>query len=301
MIADAGALSAAGYQKTSGLLSLLKSFDTEPDFVVWDEITARVGTVRNAWLFEDQKTQDALRAFQRDLVANKAHKLGWTFKDTDGHIEQQFKALLFGASAGAGDEKTKAAAFEMFEKFAAGDRQALHPNLRASVYAVVLKYGGEKEYNVLVKEYETAANADERNAALRSLGRAQQPELIQRTLAYSLSKHVKDQDVYLPLAGLRAHAPGMEAFWAWVKENWEVLVKKMPPSFTLLGSVVAMASSGFTKKEQLQDVQSFFEGKSTKGFERNLAQSVDAVKAKIGWLERDAKDVEAWLKENKYL
>jgi aminopeptidase 2 len=301
MIADAGALSAAGYQKTSGLLSLLKSFDSEPEFVVWDEITARVGTIRNAWIFEDQKTQDALRDFQRDLVAAKSHKIGWEFKETDGHIEQQFKALLFGASAGTGDERTKNAAFEMFEKFAAGDRNALHPNLRSSVYAIVLKFGGEKEYNILVKEYETAKNADERNAALRSLGRAQQPELIQRTLDYSLSKHVKDQDVYLPLAGLRAHRPGMEAFWAWVKENWEVLVKKMPPSFTILGSVVAMASSGFTKQEQLKDVEAFFEGKSTKGFERNLAQSYDAVRAKIGWLERDSKDVEQWLKENKYL
>ena len=87
----------------------------------------------------------------------------------------------------------------------------------------------------------------------------------------------------------------------WVKENWDVLVKKMPPSFTILGSVVAMASSGFTKPEQLKDVETFFEGKSTKGFERNLAQSYDAVRAKIGWLERDSKDVEEWLKENKYL
>ena len=93
----------------------------------------------------------------------------------------------------------------------------------------------------------------------------------------------------------------MEAFWSWVKENWDVLVKKMPPSFTILGSVVAMASSGFTKPEQLKDVETFFEGKSTKGFERNLAQSYDAVRAKIGWLERDSKDVEQWLKENKYL
>jgi aminopeptidase 2 len=301
MIADAGALSAAGYQKTSGLLSLLKSFDSEPEFVVWDEITARVGTIRNAWIFEDEKTQNALRDFQRDLVAKKSHTIGWEFKEADGHIEQQFKALLFGASAGTGDEKTKAAAFDMFEKFAAGDRNALHPNLRSSVYAVVLKFGGEKEYDILVKEYETAKNADERNAALRSLGRAQQPELIQRTLAYSLSKHVKDQDVYLPLAGLRAHRPGMEAFWTWVKENWEVLVKKMPPSFTILGSVVAMASSGFTKQEQLKDVEDFFQGKSTKGFERNLAQSFDAIRAKIGWLERDSKDVAQWLREEKYL
>ncbi|EGP86157.1 uncharacterized protein MYCGRDRAFT_73926 [Zymoseptoria tritici IPO323] len=301
MIADAGALSAAGYSKTDGLLSLLKGFDTEPDFVVWDEITARIGAVRAAWIFEDDKVKDALKAFQRDLVSNVAHKLGWTFKEDDGHIEQQFKSLMFGNAAAAGDEKAKAAAFDMFEKFAAGDRSALHPNLRGSVYAVVLQYGGKKEYDILVKEYETAKTSDERNVALRSLGRARDPELIQRSLAYSLSKHVKEQDIYIPLAGLRAHREGIEAFWAWMKENWELLREKMPPSFTLLGSTVSMATSGFTKEEQLKDVEKFFEGKSTKGFDRNLAQSFDAVRAKMGWIKRDEKDVEKWLRDNKYL
>lgn len=301
MIADAGALSGAGYQKTSGLLSLLKGFDTESDFVVWDEIIARIGTVRAGWMFQDQKVKDALRDFQLDLVSGKAHELGWSFKDSDGHIEQQFKALLFGAAASCGEKQTKQAAFDMFEKFVAGDRSAIHPNLRSSVYAVALKFGGEKEYNAIVKEYETAKNSDERNAALRSLGRAQDPKLIKRTLDYSLSKEVKDQDIYLPLAGLRAHRPGIEALWAWVQENWELLRKKMPPSFTLLGSVVAMATSGFTSEQKYKEIDAFFKEKGTKGFDRNLAQSLDAIKAKVGWLERDGKDVEGWLKENKYL
>lgn len=301
MIADAGALAAAGYQKTDGLLALLKGFDTEPDFVVWDELISRVGTVRAAWTFEDAKVKDALKAFQRDLVSQVAHKLGWTFKETDGHIEQQFKALMFGSAAASGDEKTKAAALDMFEKFISGDRAALHPNLRGSVYAVALQYGGKKEYDALVKEYETGKSSDERNAALRSLGRSKDPELIQRSLAYSLSKHVKEQDIYLPLAGLRSHREGIEAFWAWMKENWELLREKMPPSFTLLGSVVSMATSGFTKEEQLKDVEKFFSDKSTKGFDRNLAQSIDAIRAKISWVERDSKDVEQWLRQEKYL
>ncbi|KAK0933541.1 Aminopeptidase 2 mitochondrial [Friedmanniomyces endolithicus] len=301
MLADAGALTAAGYQRTSGLLSLLKGFDTEPDFVVWDEITARIGAVRAAWIFQDDMVKDALKAFSRDVVSSKAHKLGWEFKESDGHIEQQFKALLFGSAASAGDEKTKAAAFEMFEKFVKGDRQAIHPNIRGAVYSIVLQYGGEKEYNAILKEYETAKNADERNTALRSVGRAKQPELIQRSLAYSLSKEVKDQDIYLPLAGLRAHKEGIEAFWTWMKANWATLKKKLPPSLTMMGSVVAMGTSGFTSEAQRADVERFFKEVGTKGFERNLAQSLDSIEAKAGWLERDAKDVEEWLKENKYL
>ncbi|KAF2857406.1 hypothetical protein K470DRAFT_260840 [Piedraia hortae CBS 480.64] len=301
VLADAGALTSAGYQHTSGLLSLIKGFDSESEFVVWDEITSRITAIRTTWLFEDEKTKEALKAFQRDTVSKKAHELGWTFKDSDGHIEQQFKALMFGAAAGSGDEAAKKAAFEMFEKFVTGDRSAIHSNLRSSVYATVLQNGGEKEYNALVKEYETAKNADERNTALRALGRARDPKLIQRTLAYAISKEVKDQDIYLPISGLRAHREGVEALWEWTTQNWATLKKKLPPSLSMLGSVVTMATNGFTSEDRLREVEAFFKKEGSKGFERQLAQSLDSVRAKIGWLGRDRKDVDAWLKENKYL
>lgn len=148
MIADAGALAASGYQKTSGILSLLQSFRSEPEFVVWDEVTARIGSLRAAWIFEDEDVKTALKKFQLDLIGSKAHELGWEFKDSDGHIEQQFKSLLFGSAGLANDEQIKKAAFDMFEKFKKGDKSAIHPNIRASVYAIVLTNGGEEEVHL---------------------------------------------------------------------------------------------------------------------------------------------------------
>jgi aminopeptidase 2 len=145
MIADAGALATSGYQKTSGVLNLLKGFDTEESFVVWSEIIARVATVQSAWVFEDQAVRDGLESFVKDLVSEKAHKLGWTFSENDGHVEQQFKAMVFGAAGMAGDEKMIAAAKDMFSKYMAGDKTAVHPNIRGSVFGMALKYGGKEE------------------------------------------------------------------------------------------------------------------------------------------------------------
>ncbi|KAL1302244.1 hypothetical protein AAFC00_002667 [Neodothiora populina] len=301
MIADAGALAASGYQKTSGVLSLLQGFDTEPEFVVWDEVTARIASVRAAWTFEDDKVQQALKAFQRDLVAAKSHKLGWEFEESDGHIEQQFKSMLFSSAAIAGDEKTKKAAFDMFEKFTKGDRSALHPNLRAGVYAVVLQYGGEAEYEAILNEFRTAKNSDERNTALRSIGRARKPDLIKRTLTLPLSKEVKEQDIYLPLGGLRTHKEGVVALWEWLKENWETIEKRLPPGLSMLGSVVTICTSSFSSSEHIKDIENFFSTRSTKGFDQSLAQSFDAIRAKEGWIKRDSEDVKAWLKANRYL
>jgi len=148
MIADAGALASSGYQKTSGLLSLLDSFKSESEFVVWQEVSGRVSVLRSAWIFEDQAVRDALRMFQLELSKDKAHEIGWEFTENDGHIEQQFKAMMFGITGVAKDEIIVKSAFDMFNKFKAGDRSAIHPNIRGSVYAIVLNNGGKEEVSL---------------------------------------------------------------------------------------------------------------------------------------------------------
>jgi aminopeptidase 2 len=148
LIADAGALAASGYQKASGVLNLLKGFDSENEFIVWSEILSRLGSIQSTWLFEDQKVRDVLETFQRDLVSERAHTIGWDFKESDSHIEQQFKAILFGSAGMSGDKVIIKASQDMFAKFAQGDKSAIHPNIRGSVFGMALKYGGKKEVSL---------------------------------------------------------------------------------------------------------------------------------------------------------
>lgn len=301
MVADAGALVASGHQKTSGFLALVKGFTEEREYVVWSEILNRVGSIRGAWVFEDQGVKDGLKSFNRKIIAGVAHELGWEFKEGDSHILQQFKALAFGSAGTSDDETVVKAAKDMFAKFAAGDKGAIHPNLRSSVYAIALKNGGRKEWEAILNAYHTGANSDERNTALRALGRSKDPQCIKDTLALALSSDVKEQDIYLPLAGLRGHAEGITALWNWAKESWDVLEKKLPPGLGMLGSIVQIVTSSFTSEEHIADVRKFFDERSTKGFDKGLAQALDAVTAKAKWLERDRGDVKAWLQSEGYL
>ncbi|KAJ5895099.1 hypothetical protein N7495_006790 [Penicillium taxi] len=298
MIADSGALAASGYQKTSGLLSLLQSFDTESEFVVWNEILARIGTLRGAWIFEDSKTQASLKAFQRSLVSAKAHELGWEFSDKDDHVLQQFKALMFGSAGMAEDPVVLKAAQDMFAKFAAGDHSAIHPNIRGSVFTLVLKHGGAKEYDIILDRFRHGSTSDEKLTALRCLGTAEDPALIKRTLDLAMGDEVKNQDIYMPLGGLRNHAAGIEARWTWLKTNWDTVFERLPPSLGMLGTVVQLSTAAFCTEAQLKDVQDFFAAKDTKGFDRAVEQSLDAIRAKVNWLKRDREDVETWLGQN---
>ncbi|KAJ6055419.1 hypothetical protein N7444_004517 [Penicillium canescens] len=298
MIADSGALAASGFQRTSGLLSLLQGLDTESEFVVWNEILTRIGTLRAAWLFEDSQTKDALKAFQRSLVAPKAHELGWEFSDNDDHILQQFKALMFGSAGMAEDPVVVKAAQDMFARFSAGDVSAIHPNIRGSVFTIVLKHGGLKEYEVVLDRFRHAPTSDEKTTALRCLGAAEDPELIQRTLGLAINDEVKNQDIYMPLGGLRSHPAGIEGRWNWLKANWDEIYKRLPPGLGMLGTVVQLTTASFCTEAQLKDVQSFFESKDTKGYDRAVEQSLDAIRAKVNWLQRDRDDVKQWLSSN---
>jgi len=104
----------------------------------------------------------------------------------------------------------------------------------------------------------------------------------------------------MPTAGLRSHPEGVEALFTYMTENWDWLYEKFPPALPMLGTLVSIFTSSFTKKEQLERVEKFFEGKNTNGFDQSLAQSLDAIRSKISWIERDREDVAAWVKENGY-
>lgn len=264
MIADAGALALAGYGKTSGALSLLKSFGTETEYIVWAGLLSQLAEIRRNFIFEDEKIKDALKAFTRALAAPKAHELGWEFSPEDSYTTQQFKALMFGAAGTAGDEKVVAAAREVFERFAAGDHDAINPNIRRSVFSIVLRNGGEREYEIVLNFFRNAPTSAEKNSALSTLGFAPDPALQRRTLALTLSDEVRAQDMRLPLVAIAAHAHGIELQWEWFKENYNQLLKRLPPENMTFSYLLDRILQPLTQRQQIEKVQAFFGEKSLK-------------------------------------
>lgn len=139
----------------------------------------------------------------------------------------------------------------------------------------------------------TAETSDQRNSALRTLGQSR--KMVPRTLALLLSGKIRDQDVYLPIGGLRGNREGIEGLFDWLKTNWDTIYTKFPKESSMIGSLVAYSVSGLSTQKQLDEAHAFFAGRSTAGFDRSLAQATDSVRAKISWTNRDSSDVKSWL------
>ncbi|OLL24887.1 Aminopeptidase 2 [Neolecta irregularis DAH-3] len=301
LVADAGALSASGHSNTSYFLNLVSQWTEESEFVVWGEMLARIGAIKDAWGFQSPEIVRALEKLTIALTGPKAKSLGWEFSKDEDHISAQFKALLFGVSGMAGDPEIVKAAQDMFEKFVSGQQSAIHPNIRGSVYSIVLKNGGEKEWNEVLNIYKNPSSIDEKNIALRSLGQTRKLELIKKTLDLALSEDVREQDIYLPFQGVRSHAKGIKQLWEFVQIKWDTIAGRLPPGLSMLSTVVQLCTIGFCSDDAIKDIKAFFSTKSTKGFNQGLQQSLDSIQAKASWVKRDGEDVRAWLQMKGHL
>ncbi|RLV94280.1 Aminopeptidase 2 [Spathaspora sp. JA1] len=301
LVADAGSLASSGFIETSSLLDLVKSWSKESNYVVWDEILTRIGSIKAAFMFEDEATKEALKVFTRDLISEKLYQIGWEFSENDSFAEQQLKSSLFASAASADEQKTIAFAKKAFADFIAGDKKAIHPNLRATIFNVVAKSGDLTTFDQLFNIYRNPQSIEEKIAALRSLGRFENPEVMDKVTSLLLQTDIiKQQDIYIPMQGLRAHKAGIEKLWAWLTVNWDRVYELLPPGLSMLGSIVTLATSGFTREEQKNEVEKFFSTKNTKGYDQGLAQSLDIITAKGKWASRDAEVISKWLEANGY-
>ncbi|KAG0651089.1 Aminopeptidase 2 [Hyphodiscus hymeniophilus] len=299
LISDALAMAGSGHSKTSSVLTLLESFVEETNFFVWKEALRNLRIIIQTWDFEDQSVKDGLKGFRTRLVSKFLHKQGWHFKDSDHKVEQMSKALLFGN--GGDDPKVKEAAKEMFQAFLAGDTKAINVNIQESVFAIALENGGVKEYNAIQQSLKTMSSIDSRNISVGSLGFNSRPELMSRTLSYSLSPEILAiNETDRVLESLSKHAAGKEALWEWFKNNYDEINQKIGGGIGRFARAVKLCTENLNTREQCEDVKKFFDGKDTEEYNVYLAQSIGMIEAKVSWVDRDREDVKQWLEKRGY-
>jgi len=99
------------------------------------------------------------------------------------------------------------------------------------------------------------------------------------------------------LAGNRVARP---LLWAYIRDNWDQFNAKLSGNPILIDRMINVSLPKFTDAETLKDIETFFSGVSTKGFDRTLETVKDKIRGRTAYKARDAEGVKAWLVENGY-
>lgn len=301
LVADASSLASSGFISTAGLLDLVKTWSNEDNYVVWTEILMSITSLRMALVFENEEIIEAINRFRLDLISDKLKEVGYEFSPSDSFATQQLKSKLFATAGVSGHKEVVNYALTALQNYVNGDKKAIHPNIRGSIFTINAILGDKKIYDQIFHIYTHPQSAEEKNTALRTLGQFRDEKILSGFTDLFLQPDViKPQDIHVAMAGLRGHAMGIKHLWKWTSSNWDAVYKAFPPGLSLLGYIVTSSTLSFTKPEQKKEVEDFFADKNTKGYDQALAQSLDVITAKSKRATRDVEVVTQWLKKNDY-
>ncbi len=170
-------------------------------------------------------------------------------------------------------------------------RDALDPNLADAVVALAARTGDATRYEAMFAAFEAAATPQERRRFLLALADFRDPRLVQRSLALCLTPRIPTQDVAIVLARLLANPAARAAAWAFTKQHWARLRRRMPP---MLATRLVEATPALGARARA-DVARFFRAHPLPAGARALEQALERFELDAAFCRLARRDLARWL------
>ena len=293
---DAFALARAGYLDPGRPLALAPAYRNETDYTVWADLSENLRAYDT--LLAGQGCHEPFRAFARSLYQTIHASLGWDARPRESHLTKLLRPMVIGLLGRYGDPRVNA---EALRRFDAGIREAtpVAPDLRMAVYGQVVESRGLEGYEAVLKVYREAELHEEKNRCLRALGCSADPDLLQRTLEFSLGEEVRGQDTPLVVAGVAMNPLGRDMAWDFLRAKWAEFDSRYGQGGFIIARIVSITTEDFTTLEKAAEVEAFFESHPAPAAARTVRQSLERIRSNALWLERDGKAIAGWLEAHK--
>ena len=170
--------------------------------------------------------------------------------------------------------------------FASPKLQTDMSDIRSAVYDTIAWNGGRREAASLMKRYMSSRQPQEKSELLTAMSMHRQPELIKKTLDFSISGKVRPQDsISVPII-VGGSPAGKDYVWQWTSRNWKKLMGMYDEGTHMLAYIVkslSLQSDAKTRKE----IAAFFSRKENMrdDIKRSVKQTLEYIDANIKFME----------------
>jgi puromycin-sensitive aminopeptidase len=283
VVSDVFATVEAGLLDSNVGLQLTAALREETDYVVWGAVTG--GFMSIVGMTEDDALRERLEAFGKWLVQPNLKRLGWEKLEGEPAFDTLMRPIVLQQAVRFGDEDVTHEARKRFKHYLEGG--PLNPDMRSVVLYAAGRYGDKDDYDAMLERYRAEENVQTKLSLLAGLGRFRKKNLIEHYLAFGLSDDVRAQDIYLVIAHSFHNREARVMAWAWLKENWDVLVKRYGAGGHMIERFPVYAASAFATHEMAEAIREFFAAHPHPSITRPVAQAVEAVELKADWYQRD--------------
>ena len=289
LLNDTWAATIAGMVTPADYLSLTQHFRGEQDPHVWAVILGSFSTINHLLTEEDRPL---LAAVVRDRLIPTFRNLGWTPRTDERELVKELRGDVIRALGTLGrDQDIQAQAIDAYTT-AHQRTQPLDPNVIPALVSILAFTGNQARYEEFLDRFHKASTPQEERRYLFSLAAFRIPELLERTLAKTLTDEIRTQDAPFLVSSLLHNVYIREQAWEFVKTNWERMDRLFPKSGLrrMCGGI-----TGLSTPELERDVREFFTSRNIDLGGKTLEQYLEQLHIAVRFRERDRDAIRAAL------
>ncbi|MDE2589340.1 MAG: ERAP1-like C-terminal domain-containing protein, partial [Patescibacteria group bacterium] len=266
-------------------LDFVRHYEEEDDYVVLSDVIAFLNFLYVA--LSGEKFWDEIKEFNQYFMNVIFQRFGWDQVKGEKPTHALLRNSLISSLGRLDDKEILSEAQSRFSNLL--KTHSLNPDLRSSVYSAVAWNGNLKTYQKLVSMYRQAHTQEEKVRFLGSISNFKERQLLEKTLAFTLSKDVRTQSLFVPIARMITNPYGKDLVWPWIRKNWGVLVKKFGVGNPLLNRIIGSVSV-MADLDKEREIRKFFAKHHVPGTEMKLAQSLERIRIHAKFLENARKE-----------
>jgi aminopeptidase N len=210
---------------------------------------------------------------------------------SDTPEKTELRAALFGVLGTIGKDPTVIAQAKEISARYLADPTSVDPTLAQTATAIAAINGDAAFFDQLQKIYETSENPELQEGALYRLALFKAPALEKRSLDFTLSGKVKNQDTARMLASPLRSNETREMAWQYIQNNWDKVKQQLTP---LVASGFVGATGSFCSAESRDQVVAFFTVHKAAS-QRALNRAVDQINDCIELRANQEGNLKEWL------
>ena len=292
LLRDEWALVRSARRPVGSWLALAEALRGEREPIVVADVIGRFASLRENIAADADRP--AFEAWVRSYVQPIVKELGWSPKNGESSDDRDLRAEALTSLLIAGNDLSVAReARKLVERNLAG-KLALDPQLRETLIMLAAREGDAALYDRLLKAQRNAATPDDQYIFRFALAAFRNPELKRRTLEWTLSDEMRNQDAGWLMGNVVYTRYGTDRVgsWRWIEENWPRIQKKVPEP---MQGDVAAAAGVLCDRESLARVKAFIEAHPVPSAERRNAQSLERIEQCAALREIQSAKLHEWV------
>ena len=282
---DLFALCVSNKMSFKNYLDFVRHYEEEEDYVVLSDI---IGSLNFFYtILSKEKVWQEIKEFNQDFFNRVFSRLGWDTVKGEKPTTALLRGQIISSLGRLEDEKIISEAKSRFSNLLKTGQ--LSPDLRGPIYSIIAWSGNASTYQKILGLYRKAPTQEEMVRLLSSLANFQDKKLLSKTLSFTLSKEVRTQNLFQPIARMVTNPQGKELVWPWIKQNWEGIVSRFGVGNPLLNRIIGSVSVE-ADLEKEKEIKKFFTKHHVPGTEMKLAQTLERIRIHARFIQSVRKE-----------